>query len=308
MNDVTKSVDVHVPLRTAYNQWTDVESFPHFMSGVIAVRRVDDRHTHWVTEVGGARREFDAEIVEQLPDERIAWRSVDGDVRHGGVVTFEPISDRETRVTVDLAWEPGGLLEKAGGAVGLDRLQIQADLDRFRQYVEEKSPGDGTVPATPATPNSPDTPATHDDVVAVLVSQHAQLKDLMARTSNAEGDEKHRLFSEVVRELRSHELGEQRVVHPVTRSCIENGERTAADRLGEEERADQLIAEAEVANVTADSEEFDAWFERLRKAVLNHAEHEEREEFPKLRQELSPARLHAMADDLVAVQTAANLG
>jgi len=138
MNDVTKYVDVRVPLRTAYNQWTQVESFPHFMSGVVAVQQLDERHTHWVTEVAGSRREFDAEIVEQLPDERIAWRSIDGDVRHSGMVMFEALADGGTRVTVDLAWEPDGLVQKAGGAIGMDSLQVKADLERFREFIEER--------------------------------------------------------------------------------------------------------------------------------------------------------------------------
>ncbi|ACU73705.1 cyclase/dehydrase [Catenulispora acidiphila DSM 44928] len=328
MSDVTKSVDVEVPLRTAYNQWTQFESFPEFMSGVIAIRQLDDRHTHWVTEVAGARREFDAEIVEQLPDERIAWRSVDGDVRHSGIVTFRPLGDHTTRVTVDLEWEPEGLLEKAGGAMGVDRLQVKADLERFRQFIEERGNETGqwrgqvpetqvaAVPTGNAEPLAgtaapladaqqaagPDPSA--NDVVDVLVAQHAQVKDLMARTAASEGADKQRLFTALVDLIKTHEKGEQRVVHPVTRSSVEGGAATANARLGEEERADQLIAE--VKTMTADSPEFDAWFEQLRQAVLDHAEHEEREEFPKLRRELTAARLHTMAEELVAVQTAHN--
>ena len=318
MNDVTKSVDVHVPLRTAYQQWTQVESFPHFMSGVVAVRRLDDRHTHWVTEVAGRRREFDAEIVEQRPDERIAWRSTDGDVRHSGVVTFQPLTGRDTRVTVDLSWEPEGLAEKAGGAVGLDRLQVRADLERFRRFVEDRGgqaeadaetvAGRQPAPVAGTEPGGPhqDLMSAQDDVVAVLVAQHGHLKDLMAHVSTAEGEEKRQLFAELVKQLKTHEKGEQRVVHPVTRTRTKDGAQTAAATLGEEHRADELIAEAEAAEVSADSEEFDAWFERLREAVLGHAEHEEREEFPKLRRELSAARLRTMAEELVAVQTAKN--
>jgi len=162
MGDVSTSVDVHVPLRTAYNQWTQFESFPQFMSGVVAVRQLDDRHTHWVTEIAGARREFRAEIVEQLPDERIAWRSIDGDVRHSGAVSFRLLGRGATRVVVDLTWEPDGLVEKTGGVVGADRLQITADLERFRRFIEERgtetgrwrgrisdlpvTAGDGTAP------------------------------------------------------------------------------------------------------------------------------------------------------------------
>ena len=325
MSDVTTSVEVRVPLRTAYNQWTQFESFPQFMSGVVTVRQLDDRHTHWVTEVAGTRREFDAEIVEQIPDERIAWRSIDGEVRHGGRVTFQPVDAGRTRVTVDLAWEPEGLLEKAGGAIGLDRLQIKADLERFRRFIEDRGAETGqwrgrvpeqpaaaerqphlagTVPP-PAGAQTTDADGRRtDDVIDILVAQHEQVKDLMDRTAVATGDDKQRLFSELVELLKAHEKGEQRVIHPVTRYSVEDGAATANARLGEEARADQLIAEIDL--MIADSREFDTWFEQLRHAVLDHAAHEEREEFPKLRRELDPMRLRTMAEELVAAQTAHN--
>jgi ribosome-associated toxin RatA of RatAB toxin-antitoxin module len=325
MSDVTTSADVHVPVRTAYNQWTQFESFPEFMSGVVAVRQLDDRHTHWVTEVAGTRREFDAEIVEQLPDERIRWRSTDGDVRHTGTVSFQPLAEGRTRVTVDLAWEPEGLIEKAAGAVGVDRLQVKADLERFRRFIEDRgaetgrwrgrvpeppsAAGDveplaGTAPPPADAWNTDEPGRSQDDVVDVLVAQHEQVKDLMARTAAAEGEEKKRLFGELVHLLKTHEKGEQRVVHPVTRTSVDGGATTANSRLGEEERADQLIAE--VQTMIADSREFDMWFEQLRHAVLDHAAHEEQEEFPALRRQLSAARLRTMAEELVAAQTAQN--
>jgi len=138
MTDVTESVDVHVPIRTAYDQWTQFESFPQFMSGVESVRQIDDRRTHWVTSVAGVRREFDAEITEQHPDERVAWKSVDGDVTHAGVVTFHRIADDETRVTVQLAWEPQGLVEHAGSVLGVDSRQVKADTKRFKDFIEQR--------------------------------------------------------------------------------------------------------------------------------------------------------------------------
>ena len=298
---VTTSVDVEVPLRTAYNQWTQFTSFPRFMTGVIAVRQLDDRHTRWVAEIAGARREFDAEIVEQVPDERIAWRSTGGEVRHTGAGSVDPLDEGHTRVTVDLAWEAKGLLELAGGAVGVDRLQIKADLERFRQFIEgrgaETGEWRGRIP-------EPDLSAS-GDVVDILVAQHDQMKDLMDRTAAAPaGEGKRQLFGDLVDLLKTHERGEQDVVHPVTRTNVSGGDATADARLGEEERADRLIAEAEAAELSPDSGEFDAWFERLRHAVLDHAEHEEREEFPKLRREVAPARLRTMAEELVAVQSA----
>ena len=324
MSDVTTSVDVHVPLRTAYNQWTQFESFPAFMRGVVAVRQLDDRHLHWVTEIAGTRREFDAEIVEQLPDQRIAWRSIDGDVRHSGKVTFELIGDGETRVSVDLEWEPESLVEKAGGAIGIDRLQIKADLERFRRFIEgrgtETGEWRGQVPEPSAADAEGPTPLAGTvspsaveavepghrtpDVIDILTAQHEQVKDLMARTADAEGDTKQQLFTELVDLLKEHEKGEQRVLHPVTRSAVPGGGTTANARLGEEERADALIAEIKI--MQPGSSEFDTWFDQLRHAVLDHAEHEEREEFPKLRQELAPERLRTMAEELVAVQTARN--
>jgi uncharacterized membrane protein len=139
MSTVTDTVDVHVPVHAAYNQWTQFESFPQFMSGVESIRQVDDRRTHWVTKVGGVRREFDAEITEQRPDERIAWKSVEGDTKHAGVVTFDRLGDQDTRVTVQLDWQPEGVVEKVGSAVGVDERVVKADTQRFKQFIEKQN-------------------------------------------------------------------------------------------------------------------------------------------------------------------------
>src|SRR3978361_508193 len=93
-----ESVDVDVPIRVAYNQWTQFESFPHFMGGVESITQIDDTHSHWVTKIGGVTREFDTQITEQHPDERVAWTSTQGP-DHAGVVTFHRLSDAETKVT-----------------------------------------------------------------------------------------------------------------------------------------------------------------------------------------------------------------
>src|SRR4051794_19137299 len=138
MSTVTESVDVHVPIHTAYNQWTQFESFPHFMSGVETISQLDDKRTHWVTKVAGVQREFDAEITEQHPDERIAWKSTGGDTKHAGVVTFHRLGDQDTRVTIQLEWDPEGLTEKVGSAVGVDDRQVKADAKRFKQFIEER--------------------------------------------------------------------------------------------------------------------------------------------------------------------------
>ena len=138
MANVEKSIDVDVPIRQAYDQWTQFETFPEFMNGVERITQLDDRHTHWVTKIGGVEREFDAEITEQHPDERVAWKSTTGDTSHAGVVTFHKISDNTTRVMVQLDWEPQGIVEKVGAAVGVDDRQISADVKRFKQFIESR--------------------------------------------------------------------------------------------------------------------------------------------------------------------------
>jgi uncharacterized membrane protein len=142
MATVTESVDVAVPVSTAYNQWTQFESFPHFMNGVDSITQLDETHNHWRTTIGGVAREFDTEIVEQIPDTRIAWRSTDG-TSHAGSVSFQSLGERESRVTVELEWTPANLTEKVGAAAGIDDRQVGSDLKRFKQYIEEQGHPDG---------------------------------------------------------------------------------------------------------------------------------------------------------------------
>jgi uncharacterized membrane protein len=134
---IQESIDVRVPVRAAYNQWTQFESFPYFMDGVDRVVQVTDTLTHWETSVGGVRREFDAEITEQHPDERVAWRALDGQ-EHGGVVTFHRLDDQSTRVNVQMEYAPDTLTEKAGAALGVIDHRVKSDLARFKEFVEDK--------------------------------------------------------------------------------------------------------------------------------------------------------------------------
>jgi uncharacterized membrane protein len=143
MGTVQESVDVDVPVRTAYDQWTQFESFPEFMSGVESITQTDDRHTHWVTSVGGVRREFDAEITEQHPDERVAWTSTGGDTRHAGVVTFHRLADDKTRVTVQIDWEPQGVVEKVGSVLNVDEHRVKADTKKFKEFIESRGAASG---------------------------------------------------------------------------------------------------------------------------------------------------------------------
>ena len=136
MATVEKSIDVHVPVSAAYGQWTQFEEFPEFMEGIVSVRQLDDRHIHWIAEVGGEREEWDAEIVEQVPDRVIAWRSVGG-LTNAGRVEFEPI-DQGTRVTVEMEYQPEGVRESVGAILGFDEGQVEDDLERFKDLVENR--------------------------------------------------------------------------------------------------------------------------------------------------------------------------
>jgi uncharacterized membrane protein len=137
MATIEQSIDVKVPVTTAYNQWTQFETFPQFMEGVVEVRQLDDTHLHWKARIGGREKEWDAEITEQRPDERIAWRSTRG-ANHGGVVTFHRLDDGTTRVMLQLETEPETIVEKVGEAVGVPSRQVKQDLERFRRFVEAR--------------------------------------------------------------------------------------------------------------------------------------------------------------------------
>jgi uncharacterized membrane protein len=137
MSTIEQSVEVAVPVRTAYNQWTQFEEFPRFMEGVEKVIQLDDTRLHWVAEVGGKRKEWDAEITEQKPDERIAWRSTDGPW-NAGVVTFHHLDDNRCRVMLQLEVEPDSALEKAGDALGVTKRQVAGDMERFKEFIESR--------------------------------------------------------------------------------------------------------------------------------------------------------------------------
>lgn len=135
-------VVVDVPVGVAYDQWTQFESFPDFLSGVDSVRQLDDTKLHWVVSVGGVEREFDATITEQRPDEVIAWRSTEGEI-HSGRVVFTPESAESTRIDVEMGWEPHGFVEKVGAALNIDEAQVKSDLRDFKRLIEERGTPDG---------------------------------------------------------------------------------------------------------------------------------------------------------------------
>lgn len=137
MSQISEAIDVHVPVRTAYDQWTMFEEFPRFMEGVERIEQVDDRRMHWVAQIAGQRREWDAEVTEQIPDERVAWTSISG-ANNAGVVTFHRIEPDVTRVMLQLDFEPEGALETVGDALGMVKMRVKGDLARFKEFIEDR--------------------------------------------------------------------------------------------------------------------------------------------------------------------------
>ena len=142
MQTIEQSIEVDQPIRTVYNQWTQFEEFPEFMEGVEQVQQLDDKRLHWVAEIAGRRLEWDAEIQDQLPDEKISWRSITGQ-RNEGVVRFEKIADNRTRVNVTISFEPDGALEKMGSALGVASARVKGDLNRFKEFIESRGQESG---------------------------------------------------------------------------------------------------------------------------------------------------------------------
>lgn len=137
MSSIEKSIDVNVPVQTAYNQWTQFEEFPRFMEGVEEVKQLDDTHLAWRAKIGGKEKQWQAKITEQVPDQRIAWRNTDG-ARNAGVITFHRIAANTTRVMVQIEYDPDGAVENVGDALGVVSSRIAGDLERFKSFIESR--------------------------------------------------------------------------------------------------------------------------------------------------------------------------
>jgi uncharacterized membrane protein len=142
MRTIEESVEVEVPVTTAYNQWTQFEQFPRFMEGVEEVRQLDDVRLHWRAKVGGVEREWEAQITEQTPDERVAWTSTTG-THNAGVVTFHRLDDAKSKVMLQLEFDPEGFVETAGDALGFVKRRAKGDLERFKHYIEARGQESG---------------------------------------------------------------------------------------------------------------------------------------------------------------------
>ena len=137
MSNIQESIDVDVPVRTAYNQWTQFEEFPQFMEGIQEVKQLDDTHMHWRATIAGKEEEWDAVVTEQEPDMRVAWTNTTG-ARNAGVVTFHRLGDSKTRVMLQLDYDPEGVIENVGDALGFVRRRVKGDLERFKTFIESR--------------------------------------------------------------------------------------------------------------------------------------------------------------------------
>ena len=143
MERIEKTIEIDRPVRTVYNQWTQFEEFPRFMDGVKEVKQLDDTHVHWHAEMFGKDKEWDAEITEQVPDQKIGWRSISGDAPNAGVVRFEPIGPDRTLVRLVMAYEPQGATESVGDALGLMSSRVEKSVKQFKKYIESRGVEDG---------------------------------------------------------------------------------------------------------------------------------------------------------------------
>ena len=143
MSTIEESIEIERPVRTVYNQWTQFEEFPSFMEGVESVTQLDDTHLHWIAEIGGVRREWDAVVTEQHADERVAWKSTSG-TSNAGVVTFHKLADDRTKVMLQLDVDPEGALERVGDALGIIRRRASGDLERFKELIETRGQESGS--------------------------------------------------------------------------------------------------------------------------------------------------------------------
>lgn len=137
MESIEKTIEVDAPVSTVYNQWTQFEDFPQFMEGIEEVQQLDNRRLHWVAEIGGKRKEWEAEIFEQIPDERIAWRSTTG-ARNSGMVNFKPVGDNRTQISLKLNYAPEGVMENVGDKLGVVGRRVEGDLKRFKEFLQAR--------------------------------------------------------------------------------------------------------------------------------------------------------------------------
>jgi uncharacterized membrane protein len=142
MATVEKTIEVDVPVSRVYNQWTQFEEFPRFMEGIKEVTQVDDRHLRWCAEVGGKEERWEAEITSQIPDEKIAWRSISG-IQNNGIVTFTDVDGAHTQVHLRIEYKTEGMVEAIGDMFGAVDRTVEGSLERFKSFIESRDGATG---------------------------------------------------------------------------------------------------------------------------------------------------------------------
>jgi hemerythrin superfamily protein/ribosome-associated toxin RatA of RatAB toxin-antitoxin module len=288
MTKVEKSVEVAVPVRTAYNQWTQFEEFPQFMSGVQQVEQLDERTLRWVAEIAGVRRQWTATVLEQVPDQKVAWAATEG-ATNAGAVVFEPLGEARTRVTLSLDYEPEGVVEKAGDALNIVGRQAAGDLERFKTFIEGRGAetggwrGEVTDEPDVGTPDVEDAAASRGDSGKAGVSGTAVAAGAVAAAAGAAA------VAAATRSSSSEEtvgVGEEDVVDILTTDHREVEDllgqiRSAVDAGSRRDLADTMISELVRHAVAEEMYVYPAMKEHLPdgEAAVEHdvAEHKELE-------------------------------
>lgn len=294
MTVIEKSIEVAAPLSAVYNQWTQFESFPSFMEGVKSVRQLDDRRLHWVAEIGAVEREWDAEITHQIPDQKIAWRSTSG-APNGGVVRFERLPEGRTNVMLELSFEPRGLVENIGDALGLISLRIEGDLKRFKEFIESRKEATGawrgTIEGDTRDPAkqmqkrkvAKKSASDPDTLFKLIKKDHAQVKKLF-RDFEKEGDrhEQMRLAALVLDELIVHAKAEEEIIYPAFMRVLDDV--SIVREAGQEHHAAELLIAELVSLSQTSGAHLQPKMKVLRELVQHHIREEEGELFDEVKQ------------------------
>jgi hemerythrin superfamily protein/ribosome-associated toxin RatA of RatAB toxin-antitoxin module len=317
---VERTVTVEVPVRTAYNQWTQFEEYPQFMDGVEEVTQVDDTTLHWVAKIGGVRREWDAAILEQAPDQKVAWAATEG-ATNAGAVHFAPAGPDQTTVTLHLEFEPEGMVEKAGDALGVVERRAAADLERFKAFIEQRGTETGAwrgevnpdldvgtpgVEAAAASRGdsgkvgeSGDTTGgaadvEGQDVVDVLTADHREATALVADIwATTDPQERRDLADQLIAELVRHAVAEEMYVYPAMRDHLPDGEAAVRHDIEEHQELESQMKQLE--GLDGAQPQFTETLRQLESTLADHIADEEREHFPQLRASLPREELVQLA-------------
>lgn len=293
MTTIEQSIEVVAPLSAVYNQWTQFESFPSFMEGVKSVKQLDDRRLHWVAEIGGVEREWDAEITHQIPDQKIAWQSISG-AANGGVVRFERLPEGRTNVMLEISFEPRGMIESIGDVLGLVNLRIAGDLERFKKFIEARKKPTGawrgkietdkTDPVKQMQKRKVASKRSNDpDVLLDLLKKdHKHVQKLFSQFDKEKDQhEQARLAALILDELIVHAKAEEQIVYPAFMLAVKDAS-VVREAKEEHHAAEILIGELLTLAATSGAK-LKPKMTVLRELVQHHVREEEGRMFDEIK-------------------------